>query len=264
MWTHGTSSSRFHVNSWCHHLGNRRWRSRRRCFRGQNTIGSTREKLSSCFSTGSRLGNHLIHIWRRTSCRRGSRSGRTCAEAPPCTCGGGTGPSLSLLLLSLLGHFRLLGLQQFPRNAAGIVLRIEEQLPQLPTKDGRLLLAQKRREVDLRQLGVDRSRRCPILRHRWQEQIHRHALNDLILQPPRKAVMRSSIHCVRMARWTRVVSTLREKLGGNLVDRTSFVRARSSAMEPVPLMVGMAVYLLYFVRSARRLWTVSDLFNTST
>lgn len=71
--------------------------------------------------------------------------------------------------------------------------------------------------------------------------------------------MRSSIHCVRMARWTRVVSTFREKLGGNLVDRTSFVRARSSAMEPVPLMVGMTVYLLYVVSSARRLWTVSDL-----
>ena len=71
--------------------------------------------------------------------------------------------------------------------------------------------------------------------------------------------MRSSIHCVRMARWTRVVSTLREKLGGNLVDRTSFVRARSSAMEPVPLMVGMVVYLMYAVCAARRLWTVSDL-----
>ena len=54
--------------------------------------------------------------------------------------------------------------------------------------------------------------------------------------------MRSSIHCVRMARWTRVESTLREKLAGNLVDRTSFVRARSSAMEPVPLMVGMVAY----------------------
>ena len=58
--------------------------------------------------------------------------------------------------------------------------------------------------------------------------------------PPNRAVMRSSIHCVRMSRWARVVSTRREKLAGNLVERTNFVRARSSAMEPVPLMVGIA------------------------
>jgi hypothetical protein len=55
--------------------------------------------------------------------------------------------------------------------------------------------------------------------------------------------MRSSIHCERMARWTRVVSTRRVKLEGNLVERTSFVLARSSAMEPVPLMVGMSALL---------------------
>lgn len=63
--------------------------------------------------------------------------------------------------------------------------------------------------------------------------------------------MRSSIHCVRMARWTRVESTLREKLAGNLVDRTSFVRARSSAMEPVPLMVGMVAYYVASIWSDR-------------
>ena len=62
--------------------------------------------------------------------------------------------------------------------------------------------------------------------------------------PPNRAVMRSSIHCVRMSRWARVVSTRREKLAGNLVERTNFVRARSSAMEPVPLMVGIAAVLL--------------------
>ena len=80
--------------------------------------------------------------------------------------------------------------------------------------------------------------------------------------PPNRAVMRSSIHCVRMSRWARVVSTRREKLAGNLVERTNFVRARSSAMEPVPLMVGIAAVLLGVGGSLWGLCRAYLLFNT--
>jgi len=82
-------------------------------------------------------------------------------------------PSLGLLLLQLLrpllGHLGLLGLQQLPRNATGPALRIEQQLPQFPAKGGRLLLAQKRSEINLRKFGIDRRRRRPVLRHRRQK-----------------------------------------------------------------------------------------------
>jgi len=94
--------------------------------------------------------------------------------------------SLGLLLLQLLrpllGHLGFLGLQQFSRNAAGTVLRIEQQFPQLSAEDGRLLLAQKRGKIHLRQLGIDGGRRRTVLWHRRQKQIDRHALDDLIFQ----------------------------------------------------------------------------------
>jgi len=168
---HGTSSSRF-IYARGYHLRNWRWSSHRLCrsrrFRRQDTIGPTREELSSSLRTGSCFGNHSTHI-RRWSRRRRRRGRTATAKSPPGTCGG-LGLSLGLLLLHLLrpllGHFGFLGLQQFSRDATGTVLRIEQQFPQLSAEDGRLLLAQERGKIHLRQLGIDGGRRRTVLRHR--------------------------------------------------------------------------------------------------